>query len=294
MRVILIGCVQSSKLFLEKLIQMKTDLVAVITKKEAGFNSDYVDLGGICKKEKIECKYVTNINEKEVKQFIENRKVDLVLCLGWSQLLDKELISIPRYGCIGFHPAELPYNRGRHPIIWALALGLKNTASTLFMIDEDADTGKIISQEYVNIEYEDNASSLYSKIMHKATQQLEDVLEKFESNSIKYVEQNIAEGNVWRKRGKKDGEIDWRMSSYGIYNLVRALTKPYVGAHFTYQNKDYKVWKVREIFQEGFDNIEPGKIICVKSDTNFIVKVQDNLIEVLECDKICLKEGEYL
>ncbi|MFQ8877714.1 MAG: hypothetical protein ACLR7N_03875 [Roseburia hominis] len=54
----------------------------------------------------------------------------------------------------------------------------------------------------------------------------------------KYVAEDSAGdrgGNVWRKRGKRDGEIDWRMSSRAIYNLVRALTKPYVGAHFVYR-----------------------------------------------------------
>ncbi|WP_408641721.1 DUF4422 domain-containing protein [Sporofaciens musculi] len=64
-------------------------------------------------------------------------------------------------------------------------------------------------------------------------------------------------GNSWRKRGKTDGKIDWRMSVRAIYNLVRALAKPYVGAHFEYQGLEYKVWKVKEIvfpIQVGADN----------------------------------------
>lgn len=89
-------------------------------------------------------------------------------------------------------------------------------------------------------------------------------------------------------------KIDWRMSSRSIYNLVRALTKPYVGAHFLFDNKEFKVWKVKEILREGFENIEPGKIIEVKANNNFIVKVGDNFIEVLECDKIEVKVGDYL
>lgn len=294
MRVLLIGCVKSSELFLKKLIEIDADIVGVVTKKQSEFNSDYVDLGTICKKQKIDYIYVENANSNETKEYIKEKNVDLLLCLGWSQLLDKELLSLPKLGSVGFHPAELPQNRGRHPLIWALALGLKKTASTLFLLDSSADTGDIISQECVDIDYNDDAETLYNKVMEIAVKQLETILTEFETNTLNKVPQDITEGNLWRKRGKRDGEIDWRMSSFGIYNLVRALTKPYVGAHFVYRDKEYKVWKVKEVFQEGFDNIEPGKVVCVKSDTSFIVKVQDNLIEVLECDKIDIKEGEYL
>ena len=294
MKVILIGCVKSSEIFLEKLVTMQVDISGVITKKDTGFNADYVDLGSICIKKGIEYIYVTDINGNESKKFIKDKKIDLLLCLGWSQLIGREILSIPQIGCIGFHPAELPYNRGRHPVIWALALGLRKTASTFFMMDENADTGDIISQEIIDIDYMDDAGTLYDKIMKKAVYQLEDMLGRMSSYNIKPVTQNKLEGNTWRKRGKKDGEIDWRMSSYGIYNLVRALAKPYVGVHFCYRGNEYKVWKVRELFWDNMENIEPGKVICVKSDTNFIVKVQDNLLEVLECENIILEEGVYL
>lgn len=294
MRVLLIGCVKSSELFLKKLMEIDADIVGVVTKKQSEFNSDYVDLGKICKKAKIDYIYVESANSNEAKEYVKEKNVDVLLCLGWSQLLDKELLSLPKLGSVGFHPAELPQNRGRHPLIWALALGLKRTASTLFLMDYSADTGDIISQEYVDIDYEDDAGTLYNKVMKIAVKQLETILMEFETNTLNRIPQDITEGNSWRKRGKRDGEIDWRMSSFGIYNLVRALTKPYVGAHFVYHDKEYKVWKVKEVFQDGFENIEPGKVVCVKSDTNFIVKVQDNLIEVLACDKIDIKEGEYL
>ena len=161
-------------------------------------------------------------------------------------------------------------------------------------MDSSADTGDIISQEYVDIDYSDDAETLYDKVMEIAVKQLETILTEFESNTLKRIPQDITAGNLWRKRGRKDGEIDWRMSSLGIYNLVRALTKPCVGALFVYHDKEYKVWKVKEVFQVGLEYIEPGKVVCVKSDTDFIVKVQDNLIEVLACDKIDFKDGEYL
>ena len=95
--------------------------------------------------------------------------------------------------------------------------------------------------------------------------------------------QEIGGGNVWRKRGKRDGEIDWRMSSRAIYNLVRALTKPYVGAHFVYQDQEIKVWKVREIITKEYDYIEPGKVLSVTGQMGYRIKAGDNLSLIHIC-----------
>ena len=294
MRVFLIGCVKSSEIFLKRLIEMDADVAGVITKSESKFNSDFVDLGEICRNHKIDYLYVHNINDREAKDYIKEKDVDLILCLGWSQLLDEEVLALPRLGCVGFHPAQLPFNRGRHPLIWALALGLEQTASTLFLMDATADTGKIISQKVIEIAYSDDAESLYHKVMDAAVDQLTEVMHDFENHTLNVIEQSAGEGNAWRKRGKEDGRIDWRMSSKSVYNLVRALTKPYVGAHFLHEDREYKVWKVQERFEKGYENIEPGKVVRVISDNNFWVKAGDNLIEVMECEKKKKKNGEYL
>lgn len=297
MKIVLIGCVKSSELFLEKLLEIKSDIVGVITKEKSNFNSDFVDLGIICRENNIDYLYTKDVNDKDTKNYLYKKEPDLILCLGWSQLLDGEVLDIPKIGCIGFHPAELPYNKGRHPLIWALVLGLERTASTLFFMDSTADTGNIISQEYVDIEYTDDAGTLYNKVMQVAVKQLERTLNGLSEDELEHksiIKPSIKTGNTWRKRGMEDGKIDWRMSSRGIYNLVRGLTKPYAGAHFNYQGKAYKVWKVKEIITDKYRNIEYGKILKAISTSHFIVKAGENLIEVLECEPVKIKEGEYL
>lgn len=161
------------------------------------------------------------------------------------------------------------------------------------MIEKDADTGDIISQEKVEITYEDDAKTLMDKLLTCGAKQVVSITEKFEYGGIKRVSQK--QGNNWRKRGKSDGQIDWRMSSRTIYNLVRALAKPYVGAHFMLGEDEVKVWKVREVIDQdnNYVNIEPGKIIDVNEE-NIIVKTGDNLIELLEHTPITVKIGDYL
>lgn len=277
-----------------ELIKHGADIVGVITKEKSIANADFSDLSDVCKDYSIDYIYTENINDSNTTNYIQSKKPDIIYCFGWSQLISHAIIKIAPKGIVGFHPTELPYNRGRHPIIWALALGLKKTASTFFYITEGADEGDILAQQTVEIDKADNASTLYDKLMKIALKQVIVITKQIEQGTINPLPQDNAKANYWRKRTPKDGEIDWRMSAISINNLIRALTKPYVGAHFNYQNNAYKVWESEVIYKMGLDNIEPGKVLKVYSQKSFLVKSGDGLVKILDCDSITLKEGEYL
>ena len=294
MRICFIGCVQSSYVLLQALLEHRKQVVGVITRRESKFNADFHSLIPLCEEENVPFICEDEINEKELIDFIKKSNPDVIYCFGWSKLLPNEILDIPAMGGIGFHPAELPLNRGRHPLIWALVLGLKKTASTFFKMTEEADAGDIISQCPIDIDYEDDAHTLYQKVLETAANQLLQFTEYAEkTGEFPYIKVNEG-GNLWRKRDKNDGQIDWRMYSESIYNLVRALTHPYVGAHFSYKDIEYKVWKV-QVWQEPIpNNIEPGKILQINSMHDFIIKTGDGAIRVLDCDDVVLEEGGYL
>ena len=294
MRIVYVGCVESSYVGLKVLIEQKKEVVGVITKESSKFNSDFVDLSYLAKENHIPYIYAPNINDNEIEKFIKRCKPDIIYCFGWSQIIQKHILEIPSLGIVGFHPAELPCNRGRHPIIWALALGLEYTASTFFIMSEGADTGDIISQRKIKIEYTDYARDLYNKILEAACEQITEFTNSLENGTCIPRKQDLWTGNSWRKRGEADGIIDWRMSSRAIYNLVRALSHPYVGAQFLYKKKKIKIWSAEEVAGDNFKNIEPGKIMKFNSCNDFYVKAYDNIIHVLECDEFVAEEGEYL
>ena len=135
-KIIFIGCVESSYIFLNELIKKNAEIVGVITKSKSNFNSDFMDLSPLCKDNSIPYIFVDNVNDDETVKFIKNLKPDIGFCFGWSQLVKKNIIDLFPEGMLGFHPAELPNNRGRHPLIWALVLGLDKTASTFFQLDD--------------------------------------------------------------------------------------------------------------------------------------------------------------
>lgn len=294
MKILFIGCVESSYRLLEILLQNHKDVAGVITKEKSDFNSDFCDLLPLCKQYKIPYQCVRNVNDADSISFIREVKPDICFCFGWSQLLKDNLISLFPMGAVGFHPAALPYNRGRHPLIWALALGLEKTASSFFMLNAEADKGEIVSQRSVEITYEDDARTLYDKVMAVAVNQEVELVKAFETGTVSCIPQSSGEGNSWRKRGKADGTIDWRMSSRSIYNLVRSLTKPYVGAHFVYAGREYKVWKVKEINTQDMQNLEPGKVIAVNADGTIDIKAGDGGIRLLDCDTFEIEAGDYI
>ena len=295
MRIVFIGTVDFSYQALEALIGDGFNIVGVITKKKSDFNADFCDLTPLTEKYHIPVFFRKKDNEKAIISFLKEKKPDVIYCFGWSHILPTEILSIPKYGVVGFHPAELPNNRGRHPLIWAIFLGLKRTASTFFIMDEGADTGDIISQEIVNIEESDTAKTLYKKVTDVAIRQIISFSKEFElkGNNIEKKKQDITKGNSWRKREKIDGQIDFRMSSDAIYNLVRALTHPYVGAHIILEEKEIKIWKVIKK-NCTFANCEPGKVLEVE-DNKILIKSYDGAIQIIEHEFFELpKKGQYL
>jgi methionyl-tRNA formyltransferase len=274
-------------------LEAKGNIVGCITQPDAGINADYVDISSICNQNGISLHKTRDINSTDTIDWVQNIKPDIVFCFGWSRLLKNEFLMIPPMGVIGYHPAELPKNRGRHPIIWALALGLDKTASTFFFMDEGADSGDILSQVPVEIRATDTARDLYERISLTAQRQIRDFLPKLESNTHNRVPQNHTDANYWRKRCRDDGEIDFRMADRVIFNLVRSLTHPYVGAHLIYKGKEIKIWRA-EIVNCNLDNLEPGKILYQKN-SGIVVKCGIGSIWIDCTEMISIpKVGEYL
>ena len=293
-KILFIGTVKFSYKALANLIENKFEIVGILSKKESNFNSDYCDLTPLAEDNNIPIIFRTNDNEDEIVAFIKSLNPDIIYCFGWSHILKKSILSIPKYGVVGFHPAELPNNRGRHPIIWALFLGLKETASTFFIMDEGADTGDIISQEKIEIRC-DTAFTLYTKIVNVALKQIVSFTKELETNEVflSKIKQHRTQGNTWRKRTKQDGKIDFRMTSNAIINLVNALSSPYVGAHVEFQNQDVKIWNVRDE-KSNVSNFEPGKVLEIIGN-DIIVKTYDGSIRILDHEfKIKPAKGEYL
>jgi len=293
MRVIVIGAVQFTLEMLKVIQEQEIELVGVVTAESSPGNSDYVDLIPFCKQNNVPCHNTNDVNSDDSIERINSMGGDVIFCLGWSRLIKSKVLNITRGGVIGYHPALLPKNRGRHPLIWALVLGLEQTGSTFFFMDEGADSGDIISQEVINISKVDDAGALYQKIIKSAKRQIIFIIKSLLDGNCRGVSQDDRFANSWRKRGEKDGEIDWRMSAQSIHNLIRSLTKPYVGAHFNVSGKVYKVWSSCLLDISDIDNVEPGKVLS-SNESEITIKCGEGAISLLDIDPVPELIGEYI
>ena len=293
MRIVFIGAVQFSEKALAKLIDMTAEVEGVCTLEKSPFNADHVDLTPLCRENNIPVKYINNINSGESINWIKSLVPDVIFCFGWSRLLKSELLNLAPMGVVGYHPAALPANRGRHPLIWALVLGLDETASTFFFMDEGADSGDILSQRPITISKNDDARTLYLRVIETALEQMEKFVPALASGNYQKTPQDHGKASYWRKRGVKDGKIDWRMTARSIHNLVRGLAKPYVGAHFELDGEIIKVWETT-VVENSKKNIEPGKVLMVDKK-GIVVKTCEDSVLLVKTDPVLeIQQGSYL
>lgn len=295
MRLAFIGCVEFSFRALEHVLELDAvELVGVVTRRSSPINADFRSLVPLAESAASPYLEVDADRHESLADWLSSRTPDVVYCFGWPFLLSRDVLDVPPGGSVGFHPAALPENRGRHPIIWSLALGLTETASTFFFMDEGADSGDIISQERLPIHESDDAATLYERITATALRQITGFTPLLASGGVDARPQDHSRANSWRKRHVGDGRIDWRMSPRAIYNLVRALTRPYVGAHVALADGDARVWRVERVDAETPPNLEPGKVLGVEGRI-ITVKCDGGAVRLVDHELSPLPQvGSYL
>lgn len=242
-KVILIGSVNSSRRTLEKLVEHKLDVVAVLgLHPEAAKNvSGYVDLRNLAESNDIPFQYFTKVNEPEIVDFVKAKNPDLVFVVGLSQMIREELLSIPKYGLIGYHPTRLPQGRGRGAIAWII-LGKVQGAASFFKIDEGMDSGSIFSQVNYDVNENDDATSVVHQILKAIDQALDTVLPDLKKGIFNTTPQDESQATYLGKRNPEDGLIDWNQPAVEIHRLIRATTKPLPGAYTYLGTQKMIIW----------------------------------------------------
>jgi methionyl-tRNA formyltransferase len=226
--------------------------------------SDFASFDDITEKHKIKHIKVKNINDLDNVKFLEQINPDVILVMGWSQLLKSDILKIPKIGVIGSHPTELPKFRGRAPIPWSIIKGLKESALTFFYMDEGIDDGDILDQQKFEINEEDDAESIYEKIINIGKKMLLIDLEMLEKGKAKKTKQDPTKFiEYWPKRTPEDGKIEWTKSGKEIHRLIRATTRPYPGAFCFFKNNLIKIWKACYVDEKSEGH---GKIMAINKD----------------------------
>jgi methionyl-tRNA formyltransferase len=246
MKIIFISGVEFGYSILKHILEQNWKIDAIFSYNESKFflYSDMISFDNLASKYKIKIFKVDNINDPENVDIIKQIEPDIILVMGWSQILKSKIIQIPNIGVIGSHPTELPKYRGRAPIPWSILKNLKESALTFFWIEEGTDTGYILDQKKFFISNEDDATSLYKKITKLGKKMIIKNLDSILKGKFSKIKQNESEFiENWPKRTIEDGFIDWSKSAEEIHTLIRASTYPYPGAFTYFQKKKLVIWK---------------------------------------------------
>lgn len=282
MSLVLIGTVDSSY----RLLQTLTDLDAPVSMvlslapaDELGV-SDYVDLGPLAAEHNIPQRYIKKVNSPEVLGLLKELAPSVIMVIGWSQLVRNELLCIPKYGCIGAHPALLPRNRGRAVIPWAIIRDEPQTGMTLFYIDEGMDSGDIIDQVSLPLTDLDDAQTVYDRAVDALCQMVRIHLPTILNGSAPRHPQDVTRATYCARRRPEDGLIDWSRSTREVFNLVRAVTRPYPGAFTYYRGRLVTVW--RALPGEEAWTALPGQVLRLDPERGVLIKTGDGTLWLTE------------
>lgn len=221
---------------------------------------------------------IDNINSDKNIKIIENINPDLIIQLGWSQIISEEIISIPKKGCIGIHGSMLPKGRGGASFNWALIKDEKTCGTTLFYMDKSLDRGKIIAQKEIRIEERDTVKTLQEKEDAIASDFLIKYLPLIRDGKINSFEPNKEAATYLPARKPIQGFIFWDKKTREIHNLIRALTDPYPGAFVYFNNEKLIIWESEEFFsaEDFFGNYLPGTVIKILKQEGVVVKTGES------------------
>tara|TARA_B100000989_G_scaffold289505_1_gene261462 strand:+ start:1242 stop:2240 length:999 start_codon:yes stop_codon:yes gene_type:complete len=240
--------------------------------------SDWVDLDIVSQKYNYEYEDFKKINDKE--SSIKSFKPELLFIVGLSQIVKKEILEIPKFGSIGFHPTVLPKGRGRAPLAWSILDEQKLGASTFFKIKEGIDDGPIIEQIFFEIEENDYVSDLDKKMIDAEILALEKIITNSNFPSLKSWDQDNSKATFYGKRNPSDGLINWKENKEDILRIIKASSKPHPGA-FTYSADNKIIILKAKLSNMKFKGVI-GRILKVNKKNSFIVQTGNGLIEILD------------
>jgi UDP-4-amino-4-deoxy-L-arabinose formyltransferase/UDP-glucuronic acid dehydrogenase (UDP-4-keto-hexauronic acid decarboxylating) len=202
------------------------------------------------------------VNQSPWPEAIREAGPDLIFSFYYRSMLGREILAIPRLCAMNLHGSLLPRYRGRAPVNWVLVNGETETGVTLHVMTEKPDAGDIVAQAAVPIAFEDTALSLYGKMEKAAGSLLAGLLPRIAAGDIPRRRNELEKGSYYGGRKPDDGRIDWSRPAVQIYNLVRAVTRPYPGAFALLGGEKFLVWWALPVPAGGFgDAPAPGKLM---------------------------------
>ena len=185
---------------------------------------------------------VDDVNAESGLRTLAGLKLDLAFVIGWTQIVGQSARQLIPRGLIGAHASLLPHNRGRAPINWALINGERETGNSLQWLGDAVDGGDVIDMTRIAITPYDSCQSLYEHVAESNRDMILRLLPKLLDGERPATPQVPSGEPLLPRRRPSDGQVDWSACNAGVYDFVRALTRPYPGAFSQLQGQRWTIW----------------------------------------------------
>ncbi len=222
-------------------------------------------------------------NEEFINE-IKKLDPDVICVVAYGKILPKEILEIPKFGCVNVHGSLLPKYRGAAPIQWAVLNGDKETGITTMYMDEGMDTGDMILKEKVEIGDDETTGELWDRLSTIGGKLLVKTLKEIENGTAPRIKQGD-EFTLAPMLDKKMAKIDWKnQTAREIKNLVRGLN-PIMGAYTFLDGKKIKFWKVDVVSNSEIvvnKQIENGTVLVSDPKIGLFIKTKEGMLKILE------------
>lgn len=288
MRIVFMGTPYFAVPSLEKLIENGHEIAAVVTQPDRrcgrGQKQKQPPVKLTALENGISILQFDKVKSEEGVNAIKRLEPDLIVTAAFGQILSKQILEIPKHGCINVHASLLPKYRGAAPIQWAIIKGEKKSGVTIMYMDEGLDTGDIIISRQTDIPDDMTGGALYEKLALIGADLLIEAIKGIENGKVIRTKQNDEESSYFPPLSRQLGLIDWKQPANDIRNLVRALD-PVMSA-YTFQGEEmYKIWKASTI--EG--KAKPGKLVEADQKKGIIVGTGSGLLKIEEIQAPCCR-----
>jgi methionyl-tRNA formyltransferase len=214
-------------------------------------------------------------NHSESIEVIKALKPDFIIVVAFGQILPKEILEVPKYGCINLHASLLPKYRGAAPINWAIIKGENRTGNTTMLMDVGLDTGDMLLKSEFNIKNDMTAGELHDILMVDGAKLLIETIDKVKDNKIKLQKQDHSKNTYAPMLTKELTKINWSNSNIEINDLIRGLN-PRPIAHTEYLENNMKIYEAEPL--DSNKKYEPGFIVSVTKKGIEVATGKGNLL----------------
>ena len=260
---------------IEALLNSGYDIAAVFTHADdPKENAFYASVAQLCANKGIPVHAPEDANHPLWIERIAKLDPEYIFSFYYRNLLSEPLLALAKKGAFNLHGSLLPRYRGRAPANWVLVNGETETGVTLHRMVKRADAGAIVAQQRVAIDRSDTGLTLHAKLRTAASDLLRDTLPNMLQGKITETPQDESKATVFGRRTPADGKLVWAKPAEELFNLVRAVTRPYPGAFCAVGEHKLIVWSAEVV--GGNEGQAPGRVISV--DPLRIACGQDSLV----------------